>query len=84
MYGSPHMEKGVTFTQKKEIQFRESATFAIVTNKYKWNSSTNKTEASKGQTGKKVFETVRSSKVSLSEKIPIEQIKDTSIWHMRY
>ena len=34
-----------------------SAIFAIVTNKYKWNSSTNKTETSKGQTGKLVFET---------------------------
>ena len=32
----------------------------------------------------KLKETARSSKVSLSEKIPIEQIKDTSIWHARY
>ena len=31
--------------------------FAIVTNKYKWNSSTNKTETSKGQKGVQVFET---------------------------
>ena len=57
---------------------------AIVTNKYKWNSSTNETETSKGQTGKQVFETSRSSKVFLSEKIPIEQIKDASVWHTRY
>ena len=37
----------VAFTQK----FRESTTFAKVGNKYKHNSSTNKTESSKGQTG---------------------------------
>ena len=38
----------------------------------------------RGSKSSKLKETVRSSKVSLSEKIPIEQIKDTSIWHMRY
>ena len=31
----------------------------------------------------KLKETARSSKASLSEKIPIEQIKDTSICHTR-
>ena len=50
--GSPHIEMGVTFTQKKE-----NTTFTIVTNRYKWSSSKNKTETIKGQTGKKVFET---------------------------
>ena len=72
---------------KMKIWFRESTTFKIVASKYKWSSSTNKTEIIKSQTGKKVSklkETVRSSKVSLWEKIPIEQIKDTSIWRMRY
>ena len=38
----------------------------------------------RGSKSSKLKETVRSSKVSLSEKIPIEQIKDTSIWHTRY
>ena len=42
-----------------KIWFRESATFPIVTNKCKWNSSTSKTETSKGQKGKQVFETER-------------------------
>ena len=51
--GSPHIEKEVTFTQKKENM--AFTTFTIVINKYKWSSSTNKTETSKGQTGKKVF-----------------------------
>lgn len=30
--------------ERKKIWFRQSATFARATNKYKWNSSTNKTE----------------------------------------
>ena len=57
MRGSPHMEKGVNSPRRKKIWFRESTTFAIITNKYKGNSSTNKTETSKGQTGKQFFET---------------------------
>ena len=57
MRDSPHMEKGVNSPRRKKIWLRESTTFAIITNKYKWNSSTNKTETSKGQTGKQFFET---------------------------
>ena len=77
----------MTFTQNKENMVQRVYDIAIVTNKYKWNSSTNKTETSKGQTGSKsskLKKTVRSSKVSLSEKTPIKQIKDASIWHTRY
>ena len=37
-----------------------------------------------GSKSSKLIEAARSSKVSLSEMIPIEQIKDTSICHMRY
>ena len=60
MCGSPHMEIGGDIQpEKKKIQLREFTTFAIVTNKHKCNSSTNKTETSKGQTGKHVFETQR-------------------------
>ena len=80
-------DTGVTFAQKKENMVQSVYDISIVTNKYKWNSSLNKTETSKGQTGSnssKLKKTVRSSKVSLSEKTPIEQIKDASIWHTRY
>ena len=38
----------------------------------------------RGSKSSKLKGTVRSFKVSLSEKTPIEQIKDTSIWHARY
>ena len=46
-------KKSETFTQKNHspIWYRQSTTFVIVTNKHKWNSSINKTELSKGQTG---------------------------------
>ena len=49
--------KSVTFIQKKKMWFRQSAAFAIIKNKYKWNSSANKTEPSKGKTEKQVYET---------------------------
>ena len=80
------LKRGWHSPRRKKIWFRESTTFTIVTNKYKWSSSTNKIETIKGQAERKsskLIETVRSSKVSL-EKIPIDQIKDTSNWHMRY
>ena len=32
----------------------------------------------------KLIEIAWSTKISLSKKIPIEQIKDTSIWHTKY
>ena len=59
MCGSRHIEKGWHSPRRKKIWFRESATFTIVTNKYKLTSSTNKTKTIKGQTGKKFFETWR-------------------------
>ena len=37
-----------------------------------------------GSKSSKLKEAAKSSKVSQSEKIPIKQIKDTSIWHTRY
>ena len=37
-----------------------------------------------GSKSSTLIEAARSSKVSLSEKIPIEQTKGTSIWHTRY
>ena len=51
------LKRGWHSPRRKKITFRESTTFAIDTNKYKWSSFTNKTETIKGQTGKKVFET---------------------------
>ena len=85
MCGRPTRKKaGWHSPRRKKIWFRDFATFAIVTSKYNWNSSTNKTETSKGQTGKQAFKTARRFKVSLSEKNQIEQIKDTSICHTKY
>ena len=60
---------------------RESTTFVIVTNRCKWNRSI---KVRRGSKSSKLNETVRNSKVSLPEKIPIEQIKDTSFWHRKY
>ena len=58
MCGRPTRKKaGWHSPRRKKIWFRESATFVIVTNKYNWNSSTNKTETNKGQTGKQAFKT---------------------------
>ena len=58
MCGSPHMEIGHDIhPEERKYGSALSAIFAIVTNNYKWNNSTNKTETSKGQTGKLVFET---------------------------
>ena len=57
MRQSIHGNKGWHSPRRKKIWFKVSITFAIVTNKYKWNSSTNTTETSKGQTGMQVFVT---------------------------
>ena len=58
--GVLYMEKSGWHSPKtKKIRIRESTTFTTVTNKWEWNSSTNKTETSKSQTGKQVFETER-------------------------
>ena len=57
VWQSTHGNRGWHSPRRNKIWFRESATFSIVTNEYKWNSSTNKTVTSKGQTGKQVFET---------------------------
>ena len=53
------LKRGWHSPRRKKIWYRESTTFAIVTNKNMWNSFTNKTETSKGQTGKQVFATQR-------------------------
>ena len=42
------LKRGWYSPRRKKIWFRESKTFTIVTNKYKWSSSTNKTETIKG------------------------------------
>ena len=47
------LKRGWHSPRIKKIWFKEFTTFKIVTNKYKWSSSKNKTEAIKGQTVKK-------------------------------
>ena len=59
MRRSLHMEKSGWHSAKTMKTRLESTTFTTVTNKWEWNSSTNKTETSKSQTGKQVFETER-------------------------
>ena len=82
------LKRGWHSPGRKEIWFRESTTFAIAINKYMWNSSTNKAETSKCQTGKQVFVTWRDCEEL--QGVPIRKDsnwtnnKDTSIWPTRY
>ena len=75
MWQSTHVNSGWHSPRREKIWFRESRPFAIVTNEYKWNSSTNKTETSKGQTGKQVFETERDC-----EELQVFPIRKDSNW----
>ena len=88
MCGSPRMEIGSDIHPEERKYGPESV-------QHLWWSQINTSETvpqikqkqvkvKRGSKSSKLKETVRSSKVSLSEKIPIEQIKDTSIWHTRY
>ena len=56
MCGSPHVEIGGDIHPEERKHGSESKTIAIVANKYKWNSPTNKRETNQGQTGKQVIE----------------------------
>ena len=52
MRGGPYIEKEGDIQKKENMLFRRSMTFAIVTSKFKWNSSTNKAGPRKDQTGR--------------------------------
>ena len=56
MCGSPHVEIGGDIHPEERKHGSESKKIAIVANKYKWNSPTNKRETNQGQTGKQVIE----------------------------
>ena len=67
--GSPHIEMGVTFTQKKE-----NTTFTIVTNRYTSGAvpkiKQKQLKVKRGRKSSKLKETRRSSKIFLSEGFP--------------
>ena len=88
MCGCPHMEIGGDIHPEERIygsdslrhlrwsQINKSGTVPQIKQK--------QVKVRQGSKSSKLKETVRSSKVSLSGKIPIEQIKGTSIWYTRY
>ena len=88
MCGSPHMETRGDIHPKERKYGSESL-------RHMGQSQTNtsgtvpqikqeQVRVRRGSKTQKLYETVRNSKVSLSEKIPVKQIKNISIWHTKY
>ena len=80
VWHSAHGKKGHIHPEERKYG-SESLRYLRVTNKRKWNSSTKikqkQVKVKRGRKSLKLKDTVRSSTVSLSEKIPIKQIKDS-------